>query len=125
MKASTSARGIASWALAIFAVLSSLAFSGLALALEWNLQPPGSKLAADIHNLHDYVMILCTLIFVGVFGFMFWACYAHRKSKGHKAARFPANTTAEILWTVIPMLILVIIACPVAKTLIAQQDTSN
>src|SRR6266581_1648676 len=125
MKASTSARSIASWALAILAVFSGLAFSGLALALEWNLQPAGSKLAGDIHNLHEYVMILCTVIFVGVFGFMFWACYAHRKSKGHKAARFHENTTVEILWTVIPMLILVIIAWPVTKTVIAQKDTSN
>jgi len=63
-----------------------LTFSGLALALEWNLQPAGSRLAAEIHDLHEYVMILCTAIFVGVFGFMFWSVYAHRKSKGHKAS---------------------------------------
>ena len=120
MKASTSAR-IAAWTAALLA----MAFSGLALAIEWNLQPAGSKLAADIHWLHEAVMVLCTVIFVGVFGFMFWACYAHRKSKGHKAAQFHENTTIEILWTVIPAVILVGIAWPTTRVVIAQKDTSN
>ncbi len=120
MKASTSAR-IAAWTAALLA----MAFSGVALALEWNLQPAGSKLAADIHWLHEAVMVLCTVIFVGVFGFMFWACYAHRKSKGHKAAQFHENTTIEILWTVIPAVILVGIAWPTTRVVIAQKDTSN
>jgi cytochrome c oxidase subunit 2 len=59
-----------------------------------------------------------------VFGFMFYACYAHRKSKGHKAEQFHENTTVEILWTVIPALILIVIAWPVTKVVIAQKDTS-
>jgi len=59
-----------------------------------------------------------------VFGFMFWSVYAHRKSKGHAAEQFHENTTVEILWTVIPAIILVIIAWPVTKTVIAQKDTS-
>jgi len=71
------------------------------------------------------VMVLCTAIFVGVFGFMFWACYAHRKSKGHQAAQFHENTTVEILWTVIPAVILVGIAWPTTRVLVAQKDTSN
>jgi len=71
------------------------------------------------------VMILCTVIFVGVFGFMFYAVYAHRKSKGHKAAQFHENTTVEILWTVIPAVILVGIAWPTTRVLVAQKDTSN
>ena len=121
MKSRKSARSIATWAVAIL----GFAFSGLALAIEWNLQPAGSKLAADIHWLHEAVMVLCTAIFVGVFGFMFWACYAHRKSKGHKAAQFHENTTVEILWTVIPAVILVGIAWPTTRVLVAQKDTSN
>jgi len=125
MMASKPARSFATRAGMVLAAVIGAAFSGLALALEWNLQPAGSKLAAEIHSLHEYVMILCTVIFVGVFGFMFWACYAHRKSKGHKAAHFHENTTVEFLWTVIPMFILVIIAWPVTKTVIAQKDTSN
>jgi len=104
--------------------LAAAAACSAAQALEWNLQPAASPMAADIHDLHEYVMILCTVIFVGVFGFMFYACYAHRKSKGHPAAQFHENTTVEILWTVIPAVILVAIAWPVTKTVIAQKDTS-
>ena len=125
MKSRKSARRIATRAIALLAAFSGLALPCVALALEWNLRPAGSKLAAEIHSLHEWVMILCTAIFVGVFGVMFWACYAHRKSKGHKAAHFHENTTVEFLWTVIPMFILVVIAWPVTKTVIAQKDTSN
>jgi len=119
------ARGIATWAHAAFAAVCGFLYSGMALALEWNLQPAGSKLAEDIHDLHEYVMILCTVIFIGVFSFMFYAVYAHRKSRGHKAAQFHENTTIEILWTVIPAIILVGIAWPTTRTVVAQKDTSN
>ena len=121
MKSSKLARTIA----AAWAAILGLAFSGYALALEWNLRPAGSKLADDIHNLHEYVMLLCTVIFIGVFSFMFYAIFAHRKSKGHAAAQFHENTTVEILWTVIPAIILVLIALPTTRTVIAQKDTSN
>jgi cytochrome c oxidase subunit 2 len=102
-----------------------IALCGLAGAAEWNLQPAASRLAADIHWLHEAVMLLVIVLFVGVFGFMFWSCYAHRKSVGHQAAQFHENTTVEVLWTVIPAIILVIIAIPVTKVVIAQKDTSN
>ena len=102
-----------------------LALCGLAGAAEWNLQPAASKMAADIHWLHEAVMILVIVLFVGVFGFMFWSCYAHRKSVGHKASQFHENTLVEVLWTVIPAIILVAIAWPVTKVVIAQKDTSN
>src|SRR5437773_9989817 len=69
-------------------------------------------------------MWLIIVIFVVVFGFMFWACYAHRKSKGHAAEQFHENTTVEILWTIIPPIILVVIAWPVTRLMIAQKDTS-
>jgi cytochrome c oxidase subunit 2 len=125
MMASTSARSCATRAGKVLAALIGATFSGLALALEWNLQPAGSTLAAEIHSLHEYVMLLCTVIFVGVFSFMFWSVYAHRKSKGYKAAQFHENTTVEILWTVIPLVILVTIAVPATHTVVAQKDTSN
>ncbi len=107
------------------AALAAAAASGAAMALEWNLRPAGSKIAADIHSLHEYVMLLCTVIFIGVFAFMFYSVYAHRKDKGHKAAQFHENTTVEILWTVIPLLILIGIVVPATRTVIAQKDTSN
>ena len=110
---------------AFFAAAAALAVSGSALALEWNFRPAGSKLSEDIHSLHEGIMLWVVIpIFVGVFGFMFYACFAHRKSAGHKAAQFHENTTVELLWTVIPALILIAIAWPVTKTVIAQKDTS-
>ena len=110
--------------LATFAGLAGLAAAGSAQAIAWYFQSPGSQLARDIDHLHQYVMWLIIVIFVGVFGFMFWACYAHRKSKGHAAEQFHENTTVEILWTVIPAVILIGIAWPVTKVVIAQKDTS-
>ncbi len=115
------ARTTATWALGALAA----AFSGLAIGLEWNLQPPITKIAADIHGLHEYVMILVTVIFVGVFGFIFWSVYAHRKDKGHKAEQFHENTTVETIWTVIPAIILIVIAWPATRLVVAQKDTAN
>src|SRR5438552_1438836 len=106
------------------AVFLGLTFSGLALALEWNLQPAASRLAAEIQDLHEYVMVLCAAIFVGVFGFMFWSVYAHRKSKGHQAEEFHEHTTVEMLWTAIPALILTLIAWPATRLAVAQTDTA-
>ena len=111
--------------LAMPAGLAGLAAAANAHALEWYFQAPGSQLARDIDHLHQYVMWLIIVIFVVVFGFMFWACYAHRKSKGHVAEQFHENTTVELLWTIIPAIILVIIAWPVTKVVIAQKDTSS
>ncbi|HEX7054085.1 MAG TPA: cytochrome c oxidase subunit II [Burkholderiales bacterium] len=105
--------------------LGALAAAGPAHALAWYFQSPASQLARDIDNLHQYVMWLIIVIFIGVFGCMFYACWAHRKSKGHAAEQFHENTTVEILWTVIPAIILVIIAWPVTKVVIAQKDTSS
>ena len=111
-------------ALSIVAGLAALANAGVAHAIAWYFQTPASDMARDIDQLHQYIMWLIIVIFVGVFGFMFWACYAHRKSRGHQAEQFHENTTVEILWTVIPAVILVIIAWPVTKTVIAQKDTT-
>ena len=110
--------------LSILAGLAGLANAGAAHAIAWYFQTPASGIARDIDQLHQYIMWLIIAIFIGVFGFMFWSVYAHRKSKGHAAEQFHENTTVEILWTVIPALILVIIAWPVTKTVIAQKDTS-
>jgi len=109
---------------AVLAGLLGLANTGAAHAIAWYFQTPASGMARDIDQLHQYIMWLIIVIFIGVFGFMFWAVYAHRKSKGHAAEQFHENTTVELLWTVIPAIILVIIAWPVTKTVIAQKDTS-
>ena len=56
---------------------------------------------------------------------MFYSIFKHRKSVGHKAAQFHENTTVEIVWTVIPFLILLVMACPATKTILAMKDTSG
>jgi cytochrome c oxidase subunit 2 len=117
-------KGIAGRALSIVVALGALAASAPAHAIAWYFQTPASQMARDIDVLHQYVMWLIIVIFIGVFGFMFYSCWAHRKSVGHKAAQFHENTTVELLWTIIPAIILVIIAWPVTKTVIAQKDTS-
>jgi len=117
--ASNTAGTLARWATAAFCT----ALSGVVQAAQWNLQEPATAMAAEIHGLHVYVMILVIVIFVGVFGAMFYSIYAHRKSNGHKASQFHENTTVEVIWTVVPLLILIVIAWPVTKTVIAQKDT--
>src|SRR5262245_37360634 len=109
---------------AALAGLAGLAMSASARAAPWYFQTPASQLARDIDWLHQLVMWLILVIFVGVFGAMFYACWAHRKSRGHQAEQFHENTMVEIIWTVIPAIILVVIACPVTKVVIAQKDTS-
>jgi cytochrome c oxidase subunit 2 len=104
--------------------LAALGASTAAHAIAWYFQTPASKMAQEIDHLHQILMWIILVIFVGVFGVMFYACFAHRKSIGHKAAQFHENTTVELLWTVIPALILILIAWPVTKTVIAQKDTS-
>ena len=104
--------------------LAGLAICASAHAIEWYFREPGSKLAADVDWLHQLVMWLIIVIFAVVFGAMFYACYAHRKSKGHKAEQFHENTAVELVWTIIPAIILVAIAWPATKVVIAQKDTS-
>jgi cytochrome c oxidase subunit II len=111
-------------AAALLGGIAAALASGGAHAIAWYFQSPASKMAQDIDTLHQVIMWIIVVIFIGVFGFMFYACWAHRKSVGHKAEQFHENTTVEILWTVIPALILIVIAWPVTKVVIAQKDTS-
>jgi cytochrome c oxidase subunit II len=117
-------KGIVGKFISLGVALGGLAAAAPAHAIAWYFQAPASQMARDIDQLHQYVMWLIIVIFIGVFGFMFYSCYAHRKSVGHKAAQFHENTTVELLWTIIPAIILIAIAWPVTKTVIAQKDTT-
>jgi cytochrome c oxidase subunit 2 len=90
-----------------------------------NFPKPVTPVAHKILDLHNMIMLICFAIFVLVFGVMFYAIFAHRKSRGHKAATFSHNNTIEVVWTVIPFLILVGMAVPSAATLIDMYDTSK
>ncbi len=90
-----------------------------------NLQQPETVIAHEIYDLHTVILVICVIIFVVVFGAMFYALWKHRKSVGHKAEQFHENTTVEILWTVIPFFILVGMAIPATKTILAMKDSSS
>ena len=110
------------------AALGALALAASQAALAdyaYNLQAPASKVAHDVFQLHNLIMLVCLGIFVVVFGAMFYSLIKHRKSVGHQAAHFHENTTVEIIWTVIPFVILVGMAYPAAKVVIDMKDTSN
>jgi cytochrome c oxidase subunit 2 len=90
-----------------------------------NFQPPVTGIASDIYQLHTLMMVICVLIFLAVFGVMFYSILKHRKSLGHKAASFHESTTVEIAWTVVPFIIVILMALPATKTVVAMKDTSN
>ena len=92
---------------------------------ELNFQPPVTHIAKELYGLHTMMLIICLVIFIGVFGVMFYSIFAHRKSKGHKAAHFHESTTVEIVWTVVPFLIVVLMALPATKDVVAMKDTTN
>ena len=107
------------------ALAGALLAAGSALAApEWYFQAPATSAAQEIITLHDLIFWICVVIFVGVFGTMFYSLYHHRKSVGHQAVQFHENTTVEIIWTVIPFLILLFMAYPATKTILAMHDTS-
>ena len=108
----------------VAAALVAAFHSGLAAA-QHNLPPPVTPIARDIYDLHLLMLGICAVIFVGVFAVMFYSIYAHRKSVGHKAVPFHENTTVEIIWTIVPFFILIGMAWPATKTVLALKDTSN
>ena len=111
---------------ALLAAAGTAAFhAGEASASRYNLQEPVTPAAVQIYDLHTLMFWVCVAIFIGVFGTMFYSVYAHRRSVGHQAAQFHENTSVEIFWTVIPLLILVAIAWPATKTLLGLRDTSS
>ena len=90
-----------------------------------NFQPPVTKIAEDIYWLHNLMLGICLVIFVAVFGVMFYSIIKHRKSLGHKPATFHESTAVEIAWTVVPFFIVIVMALPATKTVVAMKDTSN
>ena len=99
--------------------------TGRPLEHQLNMQAPVTQVGADIYSLHNWMMIVCLVIFVGVFGVMFYSVFKHRKSLGHKPATFHESTAVEIAWTVVPFLIVIGMALPATKTVVALKDTSN
>ena len=109
--------------------LAAALYSGLGMAAadpyQLNLPEPQSIIARQIYDQHTMLLWICLVIFIGVFGTMFYSVLKHRKSQGYKAANFHHSTTVEIIWTIIPFFILVGMAYPATKTIIAMKDTSS
>ncbi len=90
-----------------------------------NLPPAVTKIAEEQHWLHWFMMIICTVIFVAVFAVMFYSIWKHRKSVGHKSATFTESITVEVIWTAVPFVIVIMMALPATKVLVASKDTTN
>ena len=111
----------AAWVGSAAALIGGAAQAELAL----NLPPPVTPVGRQIFDLHMLVLWICVAIGIGVFSVMFYSIFKHRRSKGAEAAQFHEKTSVEIVWTVIPFLILVGLAIPATRTLIAMEDTRN
>ena len=90
-----------------------------------NLHPAVTQIAAEQGWLHWFMLIICTVIFLAVFGVMFYSILKHRRSVGHKAQVIPEPIWVELGWTIIPFLIVIGMALPATKVLVAMKDTTN
>lgn len=116
-------------ALALAPFIHAAASAGAPAPAEgWNLlnMPQGvTSVSREIYDIHMIVIWICVVIGVLVFGVMFYSMFAHRKSRGHKPATFHESTTVELIWTIIPAIILVVMAFPATRTLKELYDTSE
>ncbi|MDA0150619.1 cytochrome c oxidase subunit II [Vibrio sp. LaRot3] len=90
-----------------------------------NMTQGVTDISGQVYELHMLIFYICCAIAFVVFGAMFYSIYRHRKSKGAVAAHFHESTKVEVIWTVIPIIILIAMAIPATKTLIAMEDTSK
>ncbi len=117
------------------AALSAALASGAAWAVndlpggpavnQLNLHPAASKIAEQQAWLHWFMLIVCTVIFLAVFGVMFYSILKHRKSLGHKPANFHESVAVEIAWTIVPFIIVIAMGAMATRTVVAMKDTSN
>ena len=114
-------RKLAKVVASVTALTSTAVFSEYGL----NMTKGVTSISRDIYDLHMMVFWVCVVIAVIVFGAMFYSVFAHRKSKGAVASQFHESTKAEILWTLIPIVILIGMAIPATTTLIDLEDTSK
>jgi cytochrome c oxidase subunit 2 len=116
-------------------MLAAAGFAGGAHAVEdlpggpavrqLNLHAAATRIAVEQSWLHWFMLITCIVIFIAVFSVMFYSIWKHRKSVGHKPANFHESVTVEVVWTIIPFLIVIGMALPATKVLVAAKDTSN
>jgi cytochrome c oxidase subunit 2 len=105
----------------LFAVTAGTARADYAL----NLPTPVTDVAEKILDLHNGILVLCFVIFLVVFGVMMYSIVMHRKSRGHKAATFHDSAVLEVIWTIVPFIILVVMAIPSTAYLLDMEDTTS
>lgn len=88
-----------------------------------NMPQGVTAVSREVYDLHMLIFWICVVIAIGVFGVMFWSIFHHRKSRGAVPAQFHESTLVEIVWTVVPMLILIGMAVPATKTLVKMYDS--
>ncbi len=123
-KASHAVLGASLWAVSTLAAATNDLPGGPAVN-QIDLHPAVTKIAEDQRYLHYLMMVICLVIFVAVFGVMFYSIFVHRKSKGAKSANFHESTAVEIAWTVVPFIIVIGMALPATKVVVAMKDTSS
>jgi cytochrome c oxidase subunit 2 len=119
----TLALGAGAWSTVAAQAVKDLA--GGPAVNQLNFHPPVTRIAEEQHWLHWFMMGLCAVIFVIVFGVMFYSILKHRKSVGHKSEVLPEPIWVELGWTIVPLLIVIGMALPATKVLVAQKDTTN
>jgi cytochrome c oxidase subunit 2 len=112
-------------ALATTAAMAVNSLPGGPAVNQLDLHPPVTKIAAEQQWLHNFMLVVCVVIFVAVFGVMFYSIFKHRKSKGAKASNFHESVKVEIAWTVVPFIIVILMALPATKAVVAMKDTSS
>ncbi|MBL8327676.1 MAG: cytochrome c oxidase subunit II [Rubrivivax sp.] len=113
------------WVLPLAAMAKVNDLPGGPAVNQLDLHPAATRMASDIHTLHVIMMVIIAVIFVAVFGVMFYSILKHRRSLGHKAANFHESVGVEIAWTVVPFIIVIAMGAMATRTVVAQKDTSN
>jgi len=108
-------------------IVLALILSPIAAFADWglNMRPGVTPISQEIYHMHMVSLWVVTIIGIIVFSVMFWSIFHHRKSKGVEPAKFSHSTTVEIIWTIIPLAIILSLAVPATKLLIKMDDTSD
>ena len=102
-----------------------LAFRAQSTEMPLNMTQGVTEISQKVYDLHMTIFYICCAIGIAVFGVMFWSILRHRKARGAVPAQFHESTKVELAWTAMPVIILVLMAIPATKTLIAMEDTSE
>ena len=105
--------------------MTVLLLTGLAAADELNLRVGVTDISRQVYDLHMIIFLICVAIGVVVFGVLFWSVFNHRKSRGVEPATFHDSTKLELAWTIVPTIILIVMAIPATQVLIAMYDTGG